>query len=194
MAIDTPKGGAAAGGTPLHARLDLVLEEMRGVFARLPADTLATLAREITEARTVQLYGVGRVGLVLQGFAMRLAHLGVGSHFVGQLAAPPVGSGDLLLVGLALGTLPTCDAMIASARKAGARVLVVSARPQVVKGADRIIELPAQTMGDPMTSVLALGSPFELALWLLCDLAVAELMVVLGQSNADLGRRHTNLL
>jgi hypothetical protein len=49
-------------------------------------------------------------------------------------------------------------------------------------------------MADPMTSVLALGSPFELALSLLCDLTVAELMLRLDRSNEDLASRHTNLL
>ena len=49
-------------------------------------------------------------------------------------------------------------------------------------------------MADPMTSVLPLGSPFELALSLVCDLTVAELMPRLGRSNDDLAKRHTNLL
>ena len=44
------------------------------------------------------------------------------------------------------------------------------------------------------SSVLPLGSPFELALSLLCDLTVAELMLRLGRSNDDLAKRHTNLL
>jgi hypothetical protein len=57
-----------------------------------------------------------------------------------------------------------------------------------------VVHLPAQIMADPMTSVLALGSPFELAMSLLCDLTVAELMQRLGRSNDDLARRHTNLL
>ena len=70
----------------------------------------------------------------------------------------------------------------------------VSARPQKVVGADLLLHLPAQTMADPMTSVLALGSPFELALSLLCDLTVAELMLRLDRSNEDLASRHTNLL
>ena len=63
-----------------------------------------------------------------------------------------------------------------SARAAGAKVAVISARPQKVVGADLVVHLPAQIMADPMTSVLPLGSPFELALSLLCDLTVVELM------------------
>ena len=175
-------------------RLDTILAEMRGVFARMPADAVAQLAGEIAAARRVLVYGAGRTGLVLQAFAMRLMHLGLDGHFVGQLSAPPVRSGDLLLTVLVLGRLPTADGLIGSAKAAGARVVAISARPELVQGADLVIPLPAQTMADPLTSILPLGSPFELALSLLCDLTVVELMTLLGRSNADLAARHANLL
>jgi len=174
--------------------LDAVLAEMRDAFARMPDDTVPRLAREIAGARRVVLYGVGRTGLVMQAFAMRLMHLGLDGHFVGQLATPPIGAGDLLLAVLAVGRLPTADALIGTARTAGARVGAISARPSLVQGADVVFALPAQTMADPVTSVLPLGSAFELALALLCDLTVVELMAQLGRSNAELATRHANLL
>lgn len=174
--------------------VELILAEMRGVFARMPADTVPQLAREIAAARRIIVYGAGRTGLVLQAFAMRLMHLGLDGHFVGQLATPPIGKDDLFLANLALGRLPTADALIGSAKAAGARIGAISARPELVQGADFVIPLPAQTMADPMTSILPLGTPFELALSLLCDLTVVELMRLLGRSNADLAARHANLL
>ena len=175
-------------------QLDRVLDEMRAVFARMNPDSVGKLTGEIRQARRILLYGAGRNGLVLQALAMRLMHLGMDAHFVGQLSAPPIGKGDLFLTALALGRMPTGDAHIVTAKAAGARIAVISARPELVSNADLVIMLPAQTMADPMTSVLALGSPFELALTLLCDLTVADLMTALGRSNADLGARHTNLL
>jgi 6-phospho-3-hexuloisomerase len=173
--------------------LNAIFDEMHGVFARMPPDAPARLAVEIAKARRVFVFGVGRTGLALQGFSMRLMHLGIDGHFIGQLSVPPAGSGDLLFTALALGRLPTGDAIVKSAKTAGARITVITARPEVVS-ADIIIPLPAQTMADPMTSILPLGSPFELALSLFCDLTVVELMVLLGRSNADLVGRHANIL
>jgi 6-phospho-3-hexuloisomerase len=175
------------------ARLDTVLAEMRAVFAAAP-DAVDQLAREIQNARRIAIYGIGRNGLVLQAFAMRLMHLGIDAHFVGQLAAPPVASGDLVIAAVALGRLPTADAVLAAARTAKARTLVVTARPKLVEGADAVIDLPAQTMAEPPNSILPLGSAFELALSLLCDLTVVELMKRIGRTNADLLARHANLL
>ena len=180
--------------TTTNQRLEALLDEMRGVFARMDADAVPRLAGSIIAARRSFLYGAGRTGLVLQAFAMRLAHVGLDAHYVGQLSAPPVASGDLFVVGLAVGTLPTGDALASSARAAGAKIAVISARPQNVLGADLVVHVPAQVMVDPMTSVLPLGSPFELALSLLCDLTVVELMLRLGRSNDDLAERHANLL
>lgn len=173
--------------------LAAIFEEMRDVFARMPSDAPVGLAQEITKARRILVYGVGRNGLVLQSFAMRLMHLGLDGHYVGQLSAPPVGPGDLLLTASALGSLPTAEAIVNSAKAAGARAVVISARPNAVS-ADLVIALPAQTMADPMTSILPLGSPFELALWLFCELTVVELMRQSGRSNSDLAGRHANLL
>jgi 6-phospho-3-hexuloisomerase len=174
--------------------LESILAEVREVFARVPADAVAQLAGEIANARRVLVYGAGRTGLVLQAFAMRMMHLGIDGHFVGQLATPPIREGDLLLVTLALGRLPTADALIATARAAGARVAAISARPALVQAANLVVALPAQTMSHPPTSILPLGSPFELALSVLCDLTVVELMALLGRSTADLAARKANLL
>lgn len=176
------------------AALDAILAEQRAVLGGMAEGSAARLCDAIVGAGQVFLYGVGRNGLVLQGFAMRLAHLGIPAHFVGQLSAPPTRPGDLLLVAKALGTLPTADAVCEAARKAGARIAVVTARPERVDQVDVMIALRAQTMADPPASPLPLGSAFELALYLFCELVILALMQRLGADSAALGARHANLL
>jgi 6-phospho-3-hexuloisomerase len=175
-------------------RLDRILAELRENLAAMPEGTVDRLATAVLEANRIALYGVGRTGMAVQGFAMRLAHLGRDAHFVGQLAAPPVGQGDLLIAALALGRLPTGDALLATARTAGATTAVVTTAPEKVEGADLVLHLPGRTMADPPSPDLPLGSGFELALSLYFDLTVVELMGRLGMSNADIARRHANLL
>ena len=43
--------------------------------------------------------GAGRVGLAMRGFAMRLNHLGIDAHVLGETIVPHTGPGDLLIVG-----------------------------------------------------------------------------------------------
>jgi 6-phospho-3-hexuloisomerase len=176
------------------ALVDTVLDEQRRVFAGLSAAGFDRFCRAIDAAGRVFLYGVGRNGLMLQAFAMRLGHLGIDAHFVGQLRAPPAGQGDLLVTAVALGSLPSADAIAATARAAGARVAAITARPRKVRGADLVLTLRAQTMDDPPRSVLALGGAFELSLHLACEAAVARLMAMRKVGHAALRARHTNLL
>ena len=54
------------------------------------------LLNAIANARTVIVYGLGREGLVMKSFAMRLAHLGVATAVVGDMTAPPARPGDFV--------------------------------------------------------------------------------------------------
>ncbi len=174
--------------------IDAVFAEQKKAFAALDAAQLAAFAAEIDKARRVYLYGIGRTGMAVQGFAMRLAQCGLDAHFVGQLAAPPAGPGDLYIAAVALGSLPTADAVAGAARRSGARIAYVTARPNAVPDADLALVLPAQTMADPPESILPLGSPFELALHLLFEHLCLDLMARRGLDAAALGRRHANIL
>ncbi|MBI1244754.1 MAG: 6-phospho-3-hexuloisomerase [Alphaproteobacteria bacterium] len=176
------------------AFIDAVFAEQRRAFEALDAAGVEALADDIERARRVFLYGIGRTGLAVQGFAMRLAQCGIEAHFVGQLAAPPAATGDLFISAVALGSLPTADAVAAAARRSGARIAAITARPERVPDADAILRLPAQTMADPPLSVLPLGSPFELALHLLFEHLCLLLMARRGLDAAALGARHANIL
>ncbi|GAB4166838.1 MAG: SIS domain-containing protein [Thalassobaculales bacterium] len=171
--------------------LEAALAEAR---AAITPEAVAALAGEVTAARRCFLYGVGRNGLMLQAFAMRLHHLGLEAPFVGQLATPPIGPGDVLVLAAALGSLPSADAMAAAAARAGARVAVITARPEKVPLAHLRINLPARTMDDAGTGALPLGSGFELALHLLCEVVVVHILEQRRLTDADLAARHANLL
>lgn len=180
--------------TTTQAHVETILGEARDALAQIDPKAAAVLATEIAAAGRTLLYGAGRNGLVLQAFAMRLMHLGLNAHFVGQLAAPPIGKGDLFVAAAAVGTLPTVDALAATARRAGARVAILTARPEVVPLSDVTVLVLARTMASAGPGPTPLGSAFELVLHLLCEATVLELMARLGKTSADLARNHTNLL
>jgi 6-phospho-3-hexuloisomerase len=177
-----------------------VLAELERVFARTDAAVVAGLADEIAGARRVLMHSAGRAGLVLRALVMRLFHLGLDAHMVGDMTAPPIGAGDLLLVNASTGDLPSGLAHVSSAKRAGARVAVVTAAPDApaLATVDRVILLPAQTMLDDLTSaersLLPMGSQYELALFVLSELVVLDLMRRRGLDFAALRARHANIL
>src|SRR5262249_39156450 len=153
----------------------------QSVLARTQGAEFGALAEAIVAARRVLVYGQGRTGLVMQGLTMRLYHLGLDAHQVGAMTAPPIRASDLFLVNAANGDLPTALALMESARGAGARIALITARPDSPGGraADIILRLPAQTMANDLDlgqrSIMPMGSQYELALFVLCELLVLNL-------------------
>lgn len=160
---------------------------------------LDALAEEIAQARRIALHGVGREGLMMRALAMRLYHLGLDAHVVGDMGCPPLGPGDLLLVSAGPGGFSTVEALMGVARAAGARIACVTAQPRgsAPSQADRVLVIPAQTMADDQggaaTSALPMGSLFEGAQFLVFELLVLRLRDRLGESAETMRARHTNL-
>lgn len=173
-----------------------IFDEVAAVLAGVPPERLDALVEGIAAARTCALYGQGRTGLVMQAFAMRLHHLGVAAHVVGAMNAPPLGPGDLFLVNAAKGDLPTGLALIASARRAGARIALFTAAvdSEAARDADHVIPIPAGMGGAAAPSNLAMGGTYEFALLTVTELIVLRLMKRLGVTEAAMWSRHANLL
>src|SRR5215471_11512774 len=124
------------------------LSEIGSVFDRVAVGTPDRMCDEIRRARRIACYGVGREGLMMKALCMRLMHLGLDAHVVGDMTTPPVSDGDLLIASAGPGSFSTVMALLSVARDSGARTMVVTAQPAgpAPRIADTVIELPAQTM------------------------------------------------
>ncbi len=174
-----------------------ILDEIDQVLCDVDEAEIDALCGAILGADQIVTYGLGREGLVMRGFAMRLMHLGLDVAVVGDMTTPPIGAGDLFLVSCGPGYLSTVEALVGVAREAGGRVAMLTAQPDapLPRQADLAIHLPAQTMAEDEQSgsVQAMGSVFEQAMWILFDALVPRLQEELDQTAEDLRRRHTNL-
>lgn len=174
------------------------LDELGAVFARIDEQAVDAAVERIAAARRIALYGVGREGLQIKGFAMRLFHLGRDTAVVGDMTTPPLGKGDLLVVSAGPGAFSTVLALMGEARKAGAACLLVTAQPggEAAKQADTVLTIPAQTMADdrgPASSVLPMGSLYEGAQYILFEVMILKLKDKLGVSAEAMRANHTNL-
>ena len=174
-----------------------ILTELEDVLSKVSEEQLDALIDAILKARHILVFGLGREGLALRSFAMRLMHLGFNVHLVFDITVPPIGPGDILLVSVGPGHLATAEALIDIAHQAGGKVIVVTAEPegQTSKKADQMVYISAQTMAKAERSVSrqAMGSAFEQSLWILFDALVPRLMAETGQTMEDLRARHANL-
>lgn len=174
------------------------LADLGAVFSRLDGAAVEQAIEEIASANRIALYGVGREGLQIKGFCMRLFHLGREAAMVGDMTTPPIGVGDLLIVSAGPGQFSTVEALMGVAKRAGARTLVVTAQPDggCARAADVVLTIPAQTMADDRGaggSVLPMGSLYEGAQYILFEIMILKLRDRLGVTAEAMRANHTNL-
>ena len=179
-----------------------LLDELSAVLLSANEEEIGELRRLIRGAPRVFVGGMGRSGLVMRGFAMRLMHFGFTVHIPGDVTTPGIGPGDLLMLGSGTGRTPTLVQHTQRARMQGARVALITAAPAspIAEEADCVVRLAASVPsrtgiegsgGTP--SMLPGGSLFEMSLALLLELVVLQIMDEIDATPDDLLARHANL-
>ena len=172
--------------------------EIAAVIESIDAGQVDELIEALLSARHIATHGVGREGLMMKAICMRLYHLGLDAHVVGDMTVPHLGEGDLLVVSAGPGYFSTIDGLIITAQNAGAKAACLTAQDagQCPQRADHVLLLPAQTMAndaDAPTSFLPMGSLYEAAQFLFGEYLVLMLRERLNINAEAMRARHTNL-
>lgn len=199
-AADRGEGAGRRTGRTLDmtTMYDQAAGELVDVLGRMDEAAVDRAVETVARAKHVAVFGGGREGLQVKGFAMRLFHLGRSVSVVGDMTTPHLGAGDLLFVTCGPGEISTAVALVGVAKSAGAKVLVVTAQPggRVPQMADEVLVLPAQTMADDQgdkVALLPMGSVFEGCLFLLFEVMILKLKERLNVSAEAMRANHTNL-
>ena len=175
------------------------LDELSVVLDQVDEKRVDLVCKMLAEARRIGTHGLGREGVQMRGFAMRMFHLGMPVGIVGDMTMPPLGWGDVFLTSSGPGETTTILTLMKVGKDAGATVILLTAEPNgsAAKLADFTLLIPAQTMasdqGQAKTSVLPMGSAFEGALFVLFEVMILKLKVLLGTSPEAMRARHTNM-
>jgi 6-phospho-3-hexuloisomerase len=172
-----------------------VLDEIGSFGRALPLHAVGELADLIGSAPVVFLHGLGRSGLVLRMLAVRLTHLEVPCHVVGDPTTPAIQPGELLVVASGSGGTRGTVAIAERGREIGARVVALTAHPEAPIGvaADRVVALPGVAKTDRGGSVQPPGSIFEQMLLVLLEEVVLRLAARRDPAYDAVARRHANL-
>lgn len=174
------------------------LAELGAVVERIDPAQVEILLDHLARRRRIALYGVGREGLMMKALAMRLFHMGLDAHVVGDMTTPPLGRGDLLVVSAGPGRFSTVEALAGVARAAGAETVCFTAQADgaVPMAADLAVLLPAQTMASDTSapsSILPMGSLYEGAMYLFFEYVVLLLRDRMAVTPEAMRAHHTNL-
>jgi 6-phospho-3-hexuloisomerase len=171
------------------------LEENRQVLEAVNPQEIEQFLEEILRARTLHLYGMGRMQLSVRAFAMRLKHMGFDTYVVFDTTSPRIGAGDLLIGHCAVTNVELN--VIRLAKAAGARIALLTAHPENEHGqlANLCVRVPGQIFGGPqeVKSIQPMASLLEQALFLFTDIVVMLLIERKGISVQSMQESHTNL-
>jgi len=149
------------------------------------------------------LLGAGRSGLVASAFAMRLMHLGLTVHVIGEIVTPAVRANDLVIVVSGTGETRQVNEVANIAKHEGTKIAAVTSNKDSSLGklADAVIVISGRTETDDTSfverqvtgtsiSLAPLGTLFEINVMVFLDSVIAGLMEALGKEEQDLERQH----
>jgi 3-hexulose-6-phosphate synthase/6-phospho-3-hexuloisomerase len=190
-------------GTPVLTPGEIInslIEEIGLCINRIDINAVLSLLDEIDNADNVFVAAMGRSGISIKGFAMRLMHMGLKVHVVGDATAPAISPGDLLLIGSGSGSTDSLVTMAMKAKSLKTRIalITIDSDSPVGKIADTVVSIPAPSPKvkkyiDVVESMQPMGSLFEQSLSILLDAVVIMLMQRHKLNANDMFRRHANL-
>lgn len=181
--------------------LGLVANEVGAVLdsvIRTDPVALGRVSDLVAEAPRVFVLGAGRSGLALRMTAMRLMHLGLEVHVVGETTTPAIARDDLLVVASGSGTTSGIVRAAETAVSVGAKVVAITTdatSPLAELSGSATVVVPAAGKLDRSGAASAqyAGSLFEQAVVLIGDALFHALWARSGQDADDLWPRHSNL-
>jgi len=191
----------------LRKAMKAILEHVACVEKEVKDSSIDRVINMIESGNRAYVYGAGRSGLVAQAFAMRLMHLGIRVHVVGEITTPAIEENDIFITISGSGETTSVVNYASIAKKVGAKIVAVTSYPNSSLGrlADAVLEVPGRTIekgskeynirqmkGEHYT-LAPLGTLFEISVLILLDSLIAELMARLRKSEEDLKARHATI-
>jgi 6-phospho-3-hexuloisomerase len=174
---------------------EAILNELDNTLKTSDFTDLENFIAKIISASNIVVFGSGRVGLMMQTFAMRLNHLGLDSYFLGEISLPATGQGDLLVIGSGSGNTQSVVSIAEIARSKGLDVICITANvnSRIAGFSSSLMHLNCQTkesVAESKLSIQPMTTIFEQSLLIFLDALVLELMETLGENNQSMLKRH----
>lgn len=186
----------------INIKIKSACAEIEEAATSVREESLSELVKVLTESSRIFVYGVGREGLTMKGFAMRLYHLGMDSNVVGEMTTPQICPGDTLVVSAGPGEFATVQALVRIARDVGANAVCFTAQPlgTISSLCNCVVHVLARTMAEEKRKgksdefeTLLMGSVYEGALFVILEAVISTLRENLKVSKEIMTKRHTNL-
>ena len=180
----------------MSSSLEKVIAEISDAIQKTQLDGYSDFLSAIENSGSkIVCTGAGRVGLAMRGFTMRLNHLGIDAHFLGETIVPHTGPGDLLIVGSGSGSTASILKLVEIAKSKGLKIaLVTSTKTSPMRDlsdASVLLHTPNKSsQSSELVSIQPMTTLFEQSLSIFLDSVVLDLMEKFGETSASMWARH----
>jgi 3-hexulose-6-phosphate synthase/6-phospho-3-hexuloisomerase len=183
-----------------------ILDHVRSYIDRIRDEDIDLAIRTLLQARKIFIMGAGRSGLVGKAFAMRLMHLDLDVHVVGETTTPAFTDDDVLVTISGSGETNSVLTSAKVVKQKGGKVVAITSYPSstLAQMADCLVIVKGRTKEDmpasyierelhPYQRLTPMGTLFEDCCMIFLEGIVASLMEVLDKGEKDMKARHTVL-
>ena len=169
---------------------ETTLEEITRGISGIKSEEVEQFVSSITNCKgNIIGLGAGRMGYALQGFIMRLSHLGKNAFMIGDTTLPRVTKHDLVLVNSSSGATPSIVLYAQQAHSHGAKICLVSAQEKspISEIAHEIVTYPNIASNQLMKTY------HEQLTWVFYDCISQLVFEKLGNSRTSVENNHSVL-
>ena len=176
-----------------------VLREIKETLGEIDQANITYFLKQIMDAQRIFIAGVGRTGMVMRCFAMRLMHLGIEVQIIGDITTTAVGKNDLLLIGSGSGETGSILSIARKAHNLGVHILLITINPNSSIGdfAQACLKIPAPSpklsQKHEKYSIQPMGSLFEQTLLLTLECIAGMIMQEKKLDSDSMFLNHANL-
>lgn len=172
-----------------------IAKELTKAADQFPDDT--QFMQLIDASKKIFLYGLGRSGLAIKMFAMRLSQMGYQVNVVGEITNDPIEKGDVLIVASGSGETGQAVLMAEKAKKFGASVVLLTTNEQssLAEIADETLQLAGKEKSATTnnSTIQPMGALFEQSVLIYLDGVILDLMDKDNRSEEAMFSHHANL-
>lgn len=176
-----------------------IINEIEKSLIEVDNTGLEELVQQILLGQRIFIAGLGRTGLIMRCFAMRLMHLGFNVNIVGDVTSPSLNEKDLLLIGSGSGETSSLVSISSIAKKIGAKIILFTINRSSSIGQLASLKLcipgvsPKLKNNTKHKSVQPMGSLFEQSLFLTLETLILILMEKKKINSELMYNNHSNL-
>lgn len=187
--------------------MEIITDYIKEVSEKLEEKEVNEFVKTLLNSDRVFVAGAGRSGLIARAFAMRLMHLNIQVHVIGETITPRLGEDDLFLGVSGSGETARVVSAAETAKNIEAKVVVITSYPDSTLGklADLTVKVPGRVetaekrsytgrqISGEYESLTPLGTLFEATALTFLDGVIASLMKELGKKEEDLNQKHASV-